>query len=165
MAVHNFESLLGQVVGITNNLWNELASTDGWGHLPIGAKNDVVHGVAEHRSVVVSEGLADNHLHRRPDVEVLVVGAKAELGNICHDGGLSVSARQPPPSFERELHLLNALAQWDVQIRHCPSINSSTRFSPKPALKIHNRTHQSSLVFHLIRRNAGVRWQVANQTQ
>src|SRR5580704_16921393 len=115
--VHNFKTFLGQIIGILHNVGNQFPSYDGGRHLPVGAEDDVLHGLAKNRSVVVAERFAHHDVHRHADVEIFVIRAKTKLGNICNDGCLLISERQPPPPLQSKLHLPDPAAQRNIQIR------------------------------------------------
>src|SRR6202795_2091629 len=163
-AVHNFVSLLLQVVGIASDVRKEFSSCDGIGNTPVRPEYDILHGVAKYRGIVAI-GFADHDIHRHSDLEVFVVSAEAKLGNIRDDGRLLISEGQPAPPLESQLHLPHPAGKRYVQICQCLRADSSVWVTPKPALKILHRGQKWTLIAPSIGSNSGVSRKVAHQPQ
>src|SRR5258708_31306996 len=162
--VHHLESLFSQVVGIASDVPEEFSFGDGIGNIPVWPENYVLHGVAKYRGIVVI-GFAHNDVSRQRDLVCFVVRAEAKFGDVRDDGRRVEGNGQPPPAFERQLHLASSTAERNTKIGQGLGGDSSIRGSAMPALKTLDSVHQWSLVDCSIGGNARVGLEIAHQPE
>ena len=99
LAVDDGEAFAGEIVRVARDFWKELGFGNRIRNVPVGAENYILHGVAEDGRVVVIS-FSYHHAHHQGEMEVLVISAEAEFGDIGDDGRAVVADGEPAPAFE-----------------------------------------------------------------
>ena len=163
-ALHDLEMIAPQVIHVLANLGQQLVAQDARGYVPVRVEHHLVDRSEEHRRAVPRS--ADDHRH----LEHLFAGPvgpgqgmEHEVRNVDDDVRTRHLA-QPAPTFHRQLDLLHALPQRNIQRGKRLLAENAVRSESMSALETLQALDER-FVEHVGGLWIGIRRQIAEQGQ